>query len=85
MADSKTVFSPQDESLPQPGELTSKPTGTAQVAVNMDEYKSTIPLWKRAWQHSLTQMLLMSIQAFCGPAMGDAIGGKCEANQSSTQ
>lgn len=75
MADSKTVFPPQDESL-QPGELTSRPTGTAQVAVNMDEYKSTVPLWKRIWQNSLTQMLLMSIQAFCGPAMGDAIGGK---------
>ncbi|EYE95019.1 MFS general substrate transporter [Aspergillus ruber CBS 135680] len=41
----------------------------------MDEYKSTVPLWKRIWQNSLTQMLLMSIQAFCGPAMGDAIGG----------
>ncbi|KAJ0418384.1 major facilitator superfamily domain-containing protein [Aspergillus carlsbadensis] len=45
------------------------------ITVDMDEYAATVPLWKRVWQHSLTQMLLMSIQAFCGPAMGDAIAG----------
>ncbi|PWY94563.1 MFS general substrate transporter [Aspergillus sclerotioniger CBS 115572] len=58
-----------------PNESTSKPTGTTTLIVNLDESKSTVPLWKHIWQHSLTQMLLMSIQAFCGPAMGDAIGG----------
>ncbi|RAL12466.1 uncharacterized protein BO97DRAFT_345017 [Aspergillus homomorphus CBS 101889] len=34
-----------------------------------------LPLWKRVWYHSLTQMLLLSVQAFCGPAMSDAITG----------
>ncbi len=43
--------------------------------VNMEEYKASVPLWKRIHQHSLTQMLLMSVQAFCGPAMADAIAG----------
>lgn len=44
--------------------------------LNMQEYKSTVPLWKRVWQHSLTQMMLLSVQAFCGPAMSDAITGE---------
>ncbi|RTE85232.1 hypothetical protein BHE90_000243 [Fusarium euwallaceae] len=35
----------------------------------------SIPRWKRIWRHSLTQMILLSIQAFCGPAMSDAIAG----------
>ncbi|KAL5120642.1 hypothetical protein ACEQ8H_001390 [Pleosporales sp. CAS-2024a] len=43
--------------------------------VNMEEYQRSAPLWKRVWQHSLTQMLLLSVQAFCGPAMADAIAG----------
>ncbi|KAK4124533.1 MFS general substrate transporter [Parathielavia appendiculata] len=44
-------------------------------SVNMDEYRRTVPRWKRAYKHSLTQMMLLSIQAFCGPAMWDAIAG----------
>lgn len=36
----------------------------------------SMPRWKRVWRHSLTQMILLSIQAFCGPAMADAIAGK---------
>ncbi|KAI9374736.1 major facilitator superfamily domain-containing protein [Aspergillus egyptiacus] len=36
---------------------------------------ASMPRWKRIWQHSLTQMILLSIQAFCGPAMSDAIAG----------
>jgi hypothetical protein len=44
--------------------------------VNMEEYARTVPLWKRVWQHSLTQMALLSVQAFCGPAMADAIAGE---------
>jgi hypothetical protein len=44
--------------------------------VNMEEYARTVPLWKRFWQHSLTQMMLLSVQAFCGPAMADAIAGE---------
>lgn len=44
--------------------------------MNMEEYTRTVPKWKRIWQHSLTQMLLLSVQAFCGPAMADAIAGK---------
>ncbi|KAJ4986083.1 major facilitator superfamily transporter [Stagonosporopsis vannaccii] len=43
--------------------------------INMEEYERKVPLWKRVWQHSLTQMLLLSVQAFCGPAMADAIAG----------
>jgi hypothetical protein len=41
----------------------------------MDEYRRTVPWWKRAYKHSLTQMMLLSVQAFCGPAMWDAIAG----------
>lgn len=44
--------------------------------VDMDAYRRDVPLWKRIWQHSLTQMMLLSVQAFCGPAMDDAIAGK---------
>ncbi|OWZ59525.1 hypothetical protein LQV05_004386 [Cryptococcus neoformans] len=44
-------------------------------AVDWDAYKKEVPLWKRIHNHSLTQMLLMSVQAFCGPAMSDAISG----------
>ncbi|KAK4041412.1 major facilitator superfamily domain-containing protein [Parachaetomium inaequale] len=44
-------------------------------AINMDEYRRTVPWWKRAYKHSLTQMMLLSVQAFCGPAMWDAIAG----------
>lgn len=44
--------------------------------VDMEAYRQTVPLWKRFYQHSLTQMLLLSMQAFCGPAMADAIAGK---------
>ncbi|PVI01886.1 MFS general substrate transporter [Periconia macrospinosa] len=43
--------------------------------VDMDAYGKNTPLWKRVYQHSLTQMMLLSIQAFCGPAMADAIAG----------
>ncbi|WWC69043.1 uncharacterized protein I206_102979 [Kwoniella pini CBS 10737] len=43
--------------------------------VDMVAYQNEVPLWKRIHQHSLTQMLLMSVQAFCGPAMADAIAG----------
>lgn len=44
--------------------------------VDMEGYRQQTPLWKRVWQHSLTQMMLLSVQAFCGPAMDDAIAGK---------
>ncbi|KAK7756497.1 hypothetical protein SLS62_001331 [Diatrype stigma] len=43
--------------------------------IDMDAYRASVPKWKRVYQHSLTQMLLMSVQAFCGPAMDDAIAG----------
>lgn len=43
--------------------------------VDMEAYRRDVPLWKRIWQHSLTQMMLLSVQAFCGPAMDDAIAG----------
>jgi hypothetical protein len=44
--------------------------------VDMEEYTRTVPWWKRVHRHSLTQMLLLSIQATCGPAMSDAISGE---------
>lgn len=45
-------------------------------SVDMEAYRRENPLWKRVWRHSLTQMLLLSVQAFCGPAMSDAIAGE---------
>ncbi|WWC87455.1 uncharacterized protein L201_002344 [Kwoniella dendrophila CBS 6074] len=42
---------------------------------DMVAYQRDTPLWKRIHSHSLTQMILISIQAFCGPAMADAIAG----------
>ncbi|CAI6294118.1 unnamed protein product [Periconia digitata] len=48
---------------------------SAENEVDMVAYKENTPLWKRVYQHSLTQMMLLSIQAFCGPAMADAIAG----------
>ncbi|KAI5380428.1 hypothetical protein J4E82_001006 [Alternaria postmessia] len=56
--------------------LNAPPTyEVADERVNMEEYARTVPRWKRIWQHSLTQMMLLSVQAFCGPAMADAIAG----------
>ncbi|QDS76048.1 hypothetical protein FKW77_005463 [Venturia effusa] len=43
--------------------------------VNMAAYRQSVPLWRRIWQDSFTQMMLLSMQAFCGPAMSDAIAG----------
>ncbi|EED20887.1 conserved hypothetical protein [Talaromyces stipitatus ATCC 10500] len=63
----------QDDSFPVYQQDTLSVGATHEV--NMEEYRATVPLWKRVWQHSLTQMILLSIQAFCGPAMSDAITG----------
>lgn len=52
--------------------------------VDMEAYRHQVPLWKRVWQHSLTQMLLLSVQAFCGPAMDDAISGEQSTPQRSS-
>jgi hypothetical protein len=58
----------------------------ADERMNMEEYERTVPLWKRVWQHSLTQMMLLSVQAFCGPAMADAIAGEsCKLQTSQAQ
>ena len=45
------------------------------AVIDVEHYQATVPLWRRVWQHSLTQMMLLSVQAFCGPAMSDAITG----------
>lgn len=64
------------------GDKDSSPVSVSQAAPDNPEifdmavYQRDVPLWKRVWQHSLTQMLLLSIQAFCGPAMADAIAGE---------
>ena len=50
----------------------------AEETIDMAEYRQRVPLWKRVYQHSLTQMMLLSVQAFCGPAMADAIAGTFE-------
>lgn len=70
MTGSKTA-PPQDD-------RPASPVAMAEVVpgVDIEHYRATVPLWKRVWQHSLTQMMLLSIQAFCGPAMSDAITGK---------
>ncbi|KAK6951504.1 hypothetical protein Daesc_006025 [Daldinia eschscholtzii] len=64
-----------DDALRGQGSLPMNPTNDADERVDMDTYAKTVPLWKRVHQHSLTQMLLLSVQAFCGPAMADAIAG----------
>ena len=48
----------------------------ADERVNMEEYKNAVPWWKRVYQDSFTQMMLLSMQSFCGQAMADAIAGK---------
>ncbi|KAL4886623.1 major facilitator superfamily domain-containing protein [Aspergillus karnatakaensis] len=70
MADSKSPTKPHDDPPAEPVEAAEITQG-----VDMDHYRATVPKWKRIWQHSLTQMILLSIQAFCGPAMSDAITG----------
>jgi hypothetical protein len=72
MADKKSPFPDSHEDAPS---ISENPIDRALV-VDMEHYQATVPLWKRAWQHSLTQMMLLSIQAFCGPAMSDAITGE---------
>jgi hypothetical protein len=69
-----------DDALRTKGNDPMNPPATYEITderVNMEEYERTVPLWKRVWQNSLTQMLLLSMQAFCGPAMADAIAGEC--------
>jgi hypothetical protein len=68
-----------DDALRTKGNDPLNPPPVYEVAderMNMEEYQKNVPLWKRVWQNSLTQMLLISVQAFCGPAMADAIAGK---------
>ncbi|KAF1842428.1 MFS general substrate transporter [Cucurbitaria berberidis CBS 394.84] len=67
-----------DDALRTKGDDPMNAPATYEIAderMNMEEYARTVPLWRRVWQHSLTQMILISIQAFCGPAMADAIAG----------
>jgi len=57
--------------------LSALPTNEQnELYIDREAYERDIPRWKRIWQHSLTQMILLSIQAFCGPAMADAIAGR---------
>ncbi|KAI1868529.1 uncharacterized protein JN550_006445 [Neoarthrinium moseri] len=64
-----------DDALRARGNLPMNATNSADDRVDMEAYRQNVPLWRRFWQHSLTQMMLISIQAFCGPAMADAIAG----------
>ncbi|KAL4929744.1 major facilitator superfamily domain-containing protein [Aspergillus undulatus] len=73
MADSDSKAAPKQDARP----ASPSPVAAGEVVpgIDMEHYRNTVPLWKRVWQHSLTQMVLLSIQAFCGPAMSDAIAG----------
>lgn len=72
-----------DDALRAKGNDPMNPVGPNQYVdgnVDMVAYTKNVPLWKRVYQHSLTQMMLLSVQAFCGPAMADAIAGTyCES------
>lgn len=76
MADKKTSVSDLHDDTPS---FSDNAIGQSLV-VDMEHYKATVPLWKRVWQHSLTQMMLLSIQGFCGPAMADAITGENDSS-----
>ncbi|KAK6078895.1 major facilitator superfamily transporter [Seiridium cupressi] len=64
-----------DDALRTRGAVPMNASNSAEGMVDMEEYRRSVPLWKRIHQHSLTQMMLISVQAFCGPAMSDAIAG----------
>ncbi|THY70220.1 MFS general substrate transporter [Aureobasidium pullulans] len=65
-----------DEALRTHGTIPMNDTTIyADERVNMEEYKNAVPWWKRVYQDSFTQMMLLSMQSFCGPAMADAIAG----------
>jgi hypothetical protein len=69
----------KDDALRTKGDIPMNHVPSYEVVdeiINMEEYARTVPKWKRIWQHSLTQMILISVQAFCGPAMADAIAGQ---------
>lgn len=68
-----------DDALRPHGTLPMNPPVEGDEQVDMDAYRASVPKWKRVYQNSLTQMLLMSVQAFCGPAMDDAIAGECRS------
>lgn len=58
------------------GDLPQKTDGVDdELIVDMAAYEQSVPRWQRIYRHSLTQMMLLSVQAFCGPAMSDAIAG----------
>ncbi|KAI0484580.1 MFS general substrate transporter [Xylariaceae sp. FL0804] len=66
----------RDDALRGQGTIPMNPTiAGGDETVDLDAYRASVPLWRRIHQHSLTQMLLLSVQAFCGPAMADAIAG----------
>lgn len=73
MTDTKTVAPNVHNDPPaSPADASNQQHG-----IDMELYRATVPLWKRVWQHSLTQMIILSVQSFCGPAMSDAITGEC--------
>lgn len=64
-----------DDALETKGANPMVPSYAGDESVDMIAYAQNVPLWKRVYQSSLTQMLLLSVQSFCGPAMSDAIAG----------
>lgn len=61
MAPKLAVANTLNDPLPVPGPLPHNLYNAPETNTNMDEYKLTVPLWKRLWQHSPTQMLLLGV------------------------
>ncbi|KAF7586297.1 hypothetical protein BBP40_009153 [Aspergillus hancockii] len=72
MADTKTAVPTSHDDAPSA--LPARGADCASSA-SLEQCGGNVPLWKQVWRHSLTQMILLSVQAFCGPAMSDAITG----------
>jgi hypothetical protein len=60
MADVKT--SPAEKSgLADANDRPPSEVAVATESMSMEHYRATVPLWKRILQHSLTQMMLLSV------------------------
>lgn len=64
-----------DDDALKAGALPINASNNAEGIFDVVAYQAEVPRWKRIKNHSLTQMMLLSVQAFCGPAMDDAIAG----------
>lgn len=75
-SDTKKAGDGQKSELPKAwGALPVNASNDNPDVIDMAAYQQDVPFWQRVYRHSLTQMMLLSVQAFCGPAMSDAIAG----------